>query len=823
MDESTVQNLQNPTTLQIHTPHPTTPQQPQHHYQFSTTTTATTTTTTTTTDKHLPVLTMDAVSSQPPTTQKEKAKKCGEKEEEEETKLEKYYGKGNEAWESEDYRQALEWFLIAAKGGHTCAQFMVGDCYFLGHGVMKDEQKAVEWFLKAAEGGHSRAQYKLGICYFHGKGVTKDQHKAVDWCKQAIQGGYSTIDWEYRLIKSWYEKTFKDDQKTIEWYVLTAEGGSTLGQRDLGMCYYHGKGVNKDVQKAVEWFQKAAEGGDVQSYSLLGLLYYWGVGVEQSFDKALENFQFAATNGSREAQSYVGLMLFHGKGVQKNEKQAVMWWKQAAHHGYRESGAMTNLGISYKEGRGVKQSDDKAIHWLTKGAKRGSALAKFLLTQYSGGGNVPTLQYVLDAIDSGDSYTFQMIMKHKPTPLEVVDDEFQLSNEPLDMSSQEPIGGGNFGKVSKCQWKNQDVAFKQLKFNPFENIAQIPHIKGSEEVKIFMKEIKLVLSLPPHENVHKALGFSVHPLGLITELMTTDLKAYLLGCETLELKVAVRFAKQIAKGLDFLHKSRLIHRDVAARNVLLDENLVCKITDFGLTTSVARHQQSEDTPTKTTIYEMDMHNGDYWLAQIASQPTKLTDILFVEETANREMEENKNEEKQEYYTYSRKIGNKESFPLRWMAPECVDCEHLTIRYSLTSDVWSYGVLVWEIFSFGATPYPSGFSLEHYKRVQQGYLRLDKPSHCPSLLWNEFASPCFLPLAQRPTMGSIVKVINDIKLSINNEELVKNKERWSPPTKRVIMEDYAPTTESSTGKKTPIQTEGDYAEKTFIKNTVDVKK
>lgn len=96
-----------------------------------------------------------------------------------------------------------------------------------------------------------------------------------------------------------------------------------------------------------------------------------------------------------------------------------------------------------------------------------------------------------------------------------------------------------------------------------------------------------------------------------------------------------------AKGLEYLHDKGCIHRDVAARNCLVSEGRV-KISDFGL---------SKDCASVTTNY-------------------KLTNL-------------------------------KVRLPIRWLAPEILT----QASYSAKSDVFSFGILLWEVYSDGVDPYP----------------------------------------------------------------------------------------------------------------------
>jgi serine/threonine protein kinase len=75
-----------------------------------------------------------------------------------------------------------------------------------------------------------------------------------------------------------------------------------------------------------------------------------------------------------------------------------------------------------------------------------------------------------------------------------------------------------------------------------------------------------------------------------------------------------------------------------------------------------------------------------------------------------------------------KIGGSRLLPVRWMSPESV----LYGRFTLESDIWSYGVLLWEIYSFGKQPYYGHTNEEAVKLILDGIM-LIPPEDCPSLI------------------------------------------------------------------------------------------
>lgn len=161
----------------------------------------------------------------------------------------------------------------------------------------------------------------------------------------------------------------------------------------------------------------------------------------------------------------------------------------------------------------------------------------------------------------------------------------------------------------------------------------------------------------------------------------------------LDIDDLLRFSFQVAQGLDFLARKNCIHRDVAARNVLLTSRREAKICDFGLARDI-------------------MNDSNYVVK-----------------------------------------GNAR-LPVKWMAPESIfDCV-----YTVQSDVWSYGILLWEIFSLGKSPYPSmAVDTRFYKMVKRGY-QMSQPDFAPPEIYGIMKMCWNLEPTERPTFSKICHMI-----------------------------------------------------------------
>lgn len=134
----------------------------------------------------------------------------------------------------------------------------------------------------------------------------------------------------------------------------------------------------------------------------------------------------------------------------------------------------------------------------------------------------------------------------------------------------------------------------------------------------------------------------------------------------------VGMMRGVAVAMTYLSDMGYIHRDLAARNILVDENLLCKVSDFGM--SRVLEDEGEEAYTATvSVEQLHRHN-----LKASGQPIRLfltADHLCVP-------------------------GQGGKIPIRWTAPESIAYG----KFSTASDVWSYGIVMWEVMSYGERPY-----------------------------------------------------------------------------------------------------------------------
>ena len=137
------------------------------------------------------------------------------------------------AWETKNYQEALEIWLLKAYDGDPEAQYRLGEMFADGTGTVVDQSEAVYWYSRATDQGHAAAQYKLGNAYFHGVGTKPDKAKA------------------------------------LEWWHIAAENGNREAQYHLGRAYFYGIDVQQNSKVALDWFERSAQSDYQQALDFL--------------------------------------------------------------------------------------------------------------------------------------------------------------------------------------------------------------------------------------------------------------------------------------------------------------------------------------------------------------------------------------------------------------------------------------------------------------------------------------------------------------------------------------------------------------------------
>ena len=267
-----------------------------------------------------------------------------------------YYGRGV----LQDYEKATMWYRKAAEQGYADAQNSLGICYAKGRGVPHNESKAVYWYRKAAEQGHADAQNNMGYRYSTGRGVAEDETEAVRWYMKSVAQGHS---WAQNNLGLHYERgtggVSQDYEVAATLFRESAEQGFSLGQYNLGRCYEYGRGVAQDDVEAFRWYRKSAVQGNGSGQYALGRCYENGRGVDNDLYEALSWYRKSADKKNKRAQFKMGYLFHKGIGVEQDFEKAVRWYRLAAEQDHAT--AWENLGLLYGEGKGVPLDYDQEL------------------------------------------------------------------------------------------------------------------------------------------------------------------------------------------------------------------------------------------------------------------------------------------------------------------------------------------------------------------------------------------------------------------------------------------------------------------------------
>ncbi|XP_033109429.1 uncharacterized protein LOC117110746 [Anneissia japonica] len=274
---------------------------------------------------------------------------------------------------------------------------------------------------------------------------------------------------------------------------------------------------------------------------------------------------------------------------------------------------------------------------------------------------------------------------------------YEIARSDVSWTERKELGRGYYGEVYKCSALINGV--------PTEAAVKVPkQFATSTEIEDFIHEISLVIKLGDHPNLVRFLGCCTTstPLMMINEFVRYgDMFSFM---QKIKNKKApkeriydiqnidqLNIAKQIARGMEYIASQRCVHGDLAARNVLVDEDLVVKITDFGLS--------------------RDVYASNYI-----------------------------------------RLGKDAKLPWKWYSLESMTGER---KLTIKGDVWSFGVVLFEIFTFCDPPYALIPSLSALVEMLESGKRMSQPEHCPDAVYSIMMKCWDANPRKRPTFTKLI--------------------------------------------------------------------
>ncbi|XP_036394356.1 focal adhesion kinase 1-like isoform X3 [Megalops cyprinoides] len=339
-----------------------------------------------------------------------------------------------------------------------------------------------------------------------------------------------------------------------------------------------------------------------------------------------------------------------------------------------------------------------------------------------------------EIIDEEDTYT----MPSKSCGFDQARD-YEIQRERIELGRC--IGEGQFGDVHQGVYLSPDNPPLSVAVKTCKNCT-------SDSVREKFLQEALTMRQFDHPHIVKLIGvITENPVWIIMELCTLgELRSFLqVRKYSLDLASLILFAFQLSTALAYLESKRFVHRDIAARNVLVSTADSVKLGDFGL----SRY----------------MEDSSYYKA------------------------------------------SKGKLPIKWMAPESINFR----RFTSASDVWMFGVCMWEILMYGVKPFQGVKNNDVIGRIENGE-RLPMPHNCPPTLYSLMTKCWAYDPSRRPRFTELKAQLS----TILEEEKVQREERARTEMRRQVTvswdprgSDEAPPKPSRPGYPSPRSSEGFY--------------
>ncbi|KAM8966187.1 focal adhesion kinase 1 isoform 3-T3 [Pelodytes ibericus] len=337
-----------------------------------------------------------------------------------------------------------------------------------------------------------------------------------------------------------------------------------------------------------------------------------------------------------------------------------------------------------------------------------------------------------EIIDEEDTYT----MPSKSYGLDEAGD-YEIQRDRIELGRC--IGEGQFGDVHQGVYMSPENPAMAVAIKTCKNCT-------SDSVREKFLQEALTMRQFDHPHIVKLIGvITENPVWIIMELCTLgELRSFLqVRKYSLDLASLILYAYQLSTALAYLESKRFVHRDIAARNVLVSSSDCVKLGDFGL----SRY----------------MEDSTYYKA------------------------------------------SKGKLPIKWMAPESINFR----RFTSASDVWMFGVCMWEILMYGVKPFQGVKNNDVIGRIENGE-RLPMPPNCPPTLYSLMTKCWAYDPSRRPRFTELKAQLS----TILEEEKLQQEERMRMESRRQVTvswdsggSDEAPPKPSRPGYPSPRSSDG----------------
>ncbi|HDX8359039.1 TPA: sel1 repeat family protein [Aeromonas hydrophila] len=278
---------------------------------------------------------------------------------------------------------AVKWLERSAELGNRDAQYLLGERYAQGKGVVKRPDLAQRWnyrsaaqqqpdallqqakqvapanafaaYQRAANAGSAEAELWLGMAYLAGEQIPTDPALGRYWLELAA--GHGSHEAEYQLSLQQV-----DHKQHVYWLEKAANGGIPKALFELAELQHR----QDELEQARANYAKAAQQGHILAQYTYGEMLRLGQGGKEDYAQALKQYRLAAQQGDRQAQYRMGALREEGLGAPRNRVHAYAWLSLAATEGMPEAVQARDELEAAMTKQEVKQAQKLSEHWFGK-------------------------------------------------------------------------------------------------------------------------------------------------------------------------------------------------------------------------------------------------------------------------------------------------------------------------------------------------------------------------------------------------------------------------------------------------------------------------